>query len=351
MGAKVSNVDQQNWWRYEWFELYNNTNLTIALDGWKLESSNWTIGLKGEILPGEYFLDVSSDKIFPLFDQNYSNLSGGFSNNGLKLALKDPLGIIIDEIDCSNEWFAGDNSQKLTMERMNPLLSGSSKDNWGQSKSPNGTPGLKNDTEKTPPANTMSGAAISSLVEGVVISELLPSPKGADQEEEWIEIFNKNDSAVNISSWKISDKAGAIRTYIFPSGTKIEANGFLVLKRPETKIVLNDDGDGLVLMRLNGSVADEVSYEKAQSDQSYNRAGDSWFWSDSKTPFSENTAPEIKNATENSSPSKEKFLASVKDPVQKSTSFFIFLEAFVLALFCGAGILYLKKLQQNKNLL
>jgi hypothetical protein len=152
MGSEIQGIEQKNWWRYEWFELYNNTSLPLALDGWKLElyrtSLDWSLELTGTIPAGGYFFVVSSDKISSGFGQNYSNLAGKFVNDGQKVLLKNPSGAIIDELDCANGWFAGNNSEKLTMERINPLLSGNNKDNWLTSKNTNGTPGLKNDGEE-----------------------------------------------------------------------------------------------------------------------------------------------------------------------------------------------------------
>ncbi|MFH0740171.1 MAG: DUF1566 domain-containing protein, partial [bacterium] len=58
---------------------------------------------------------------------------GALSNSGEKLELKDPQGNIIDSIDCSAGWFAGDNSastSRKTMERKSTVISGNSISNW-----------------------------------------------------------------------------------------------------------------------------------------------------------------------------------------------------------------------------
>ncbi len=149
MGSKISEVDSKNWWRYEWFEIYNNTPSLISLDGWKIElysdDLDWTLNLKGEIPANGYFLAVSSDKIFPSYSQNYSDLKGNFLNNGQKIILRDSSGELIEEIDCSSNWFAGDNKNKLTMERVSSFSDPGNPENWQSSNNPNGTPGQKND--------------------------------------------------------------------------------------------------------------------------------------------------------------------------------------------------------------
>ena len=68
----------------------------------------------------------------------------------------------------------------------------------------------------------------------IIISEVMFNPKNvSDTLGEWIEMFNANNFEVIISGWQIKDKIGATKTYTFPENTKIEANGFLILKRIE----------------------------------------------------------------------------------------------------------------------
>jgi len=127
---------------------------------------------------------------------------------------------------------------------------------------------------------------------GIVINEILPSPEGPDETEEWIEMFNQNNFEVNLSGWKIQDTAGRPTAYIFPEGRKISPRGFLVLHRPTTKITLNNDNEGLNLVQPDGKMIDSVSYEKAPRDQSYNRTPAGWVWSATLTPGLKNIIPD-----------------------------------------------------------
>jgi len=136
-------------WRYEWIELYNNTDQNTSLDSWKIElcrdDLDFTIELLGTI--EDYFLIVASDAIFANYDFNYSNLGGKFNNSGQKIVLKNSQEGIVDEIDCFSSgegWFAGDNSTKQTMERTT--------DGWQTSLNPGGTPkALNSSGEEIPP--------------------------------------------------------------------------------------------------------------------------------------------------------------------------------------------------------
>jgi len=144
MGTKIEGIESKNWWRYEWLEFYNNTGNKISLSGWKIElysnDLDWTLPLEGEILAKGYFLVVSSEKIFPEYNLNYSNLSGKFKNSGQKVLLKDGEGKIVDEVNCLSGWFAGNNETKRTMERKDQKISGLDFTNWQTSQNPGGTP-------------------------------------------------------------------------------------------------------------------------------------------------------------------------------------------------------------------
>ena len=120
--------------------------------------------------------------------------------------------------------------------------------------------------------------------EGIFINEILPSPEGADETNEWIELYNKNNFDINLSDWKIQDTQGTTTTYILPKDAKILANGYLVLNRPDTKIILNNENDGLNLMLPDDKIIDSVSYNSAPKNQSYNKKGVDWQWSTTLTP-------------------------------------------------------------------
>jgi hypothetical protein len=123
----------------EWIELYNNKNSDISLEGWTLKIDSTEIKLKGNIFAKEYYLisrnkNMGADLIF----------SKALKNTGNKITLIDADKNVIEEIDWSKGWPAGDNKTKQTMERINPLMRGSDKNNWQTSESAKGTPKQKN---------------------------------------------------------------------------------------------------------------------------------------------------------------------------------------------------------------
>jgi hypothetical protein len=298
-------------------------------------------------------------------------------NSGETLELYDNFGNLIDRVDDSSGWFAGDNSTKQTMERKNPQFEGSDPNNWQISQNAGGTPKAKNSiivqAEPQPKPESEKIAVEEPTVEvrlqqtyptGVVINEILPSPEGPDSEEEWIEIFNQNNFEADLSKWQIADTAGGTFTYTLPAGTKISAQGFLVLPRPESKITLNNDEDGLLLIQPNGNILDKVNYQKAPLSQSYNKTENSWVWSSILTPGSVNitSLPATQNEIgqkEKVEPNKElqknqfqkQQLADIGEQLPKTfNSLHIFLIALGLAVFSGIIILILKnKIKKGYN--
>jgi len=362
MGTKSSYND-------EWIELYNNKNENVSPEGWILKSEDGTpqIVLTGEIIASGFYLlertdddtllNVSADKIY----------TGTLENNGEVLKLLDDSGILIDFIDCSNGWFSGDNSSKQTMERKKPKDFGNNSENWQTSKSIGGTPKTINSQgELSPETETLKETSVEIITKteklkdfpsGVIINEFLPSPEGPDEQNEWIEIFNQNDFEVNLFNWEIKDVLGKTTSYIFPKETVIKAKGFLIFNRPVTKIVLNNDEDGLIMFNPNKEIIDQVSYQKAALGQSFNKIDLSWAWSDNLTPGEINSAdtahpekPSISWTDEKvekieliaETPSEKTGAIIEKMPKDKK-SFVVFLISLFIAFFSAIFFLLIKK--------
>jgi hypothetical protein len=149
---EIAWMGTQKSWSNEWIELYNNTNKSINLSGWviKAEDEKLRIELEGVILPSSFFLlERSDDQALPEIKADLI-YKGGLNNAGEKISFFDKSGNLIDEIDCSTGWFAGNNLTKQTMERVSPNSSGSDPKNWQTSKLPGGTPKEKNSKLKDP---------------------------------------------------------------------------------------------------------------------------------------------------------------------------------------------------------
>ncbi|MBN2354742.1 lamin tail domain-containing protein [candidate division KSB1 bacterium] len=152
MGTPASYTD-------EWIELYNMTPDSIDLNNWTLRAADGApqILLQGRIAGYCYYVLERTD------DQTISDYpaqqlyTGNLGNDGEHLILEDSSGFVMDRVDCSTEWFAGQNSpDKFTMEKKHPRAPGSLTVSWGNNNglikngldadgNPiNGTPGAQN---------------------------------------------------------------------------------------------------------------------------------------------------------------------------------------------------------------
>jgi len=102
----------------------------------------------------------------------------------------------------------------------------------------------------------------------VFINEWLPSPYESSTAE-FVELFNKSDSPVSLSNWKLAKANG--KTFSL-DGYSIPANGYLVLSRNETKLALKNSNEGLALYDALGRRADTSSFDgSARKGKSFSR--------------------------------------------------------------------------------
>ncbi len=125
----------------------------------------------------------------------------------------------------------------------------------------------------------------AELVQGKATTELIPgSPFRQLEEEEWIEIYNKGDQAVDLSGWSIRD---GIR-FDFPAGTQLAAGEYALIandadhlrqKYTDVRIIgsfdgrLSDHDDRILLRDANENPADDVHYFEGGTWPSYADGG------------------------------------------------------------------------------
>ena len=207
----------------------------------------------------------------------------------------------------------------------------------------------KTDSMPTP-APAMTSA--TTYPGGIFINEILPNAEGADEENEWVELYNSNSFEVDLFGWKISDSKGGTKNYVFPEDKKIKANKFLVLKRPETKITLNNDQDQLNLYSPNNDIKDTVSYSSAPNNQSYNKTPSGWRWSASLSPAGANvvaaaTSKILPKDKKNDNNIIEDNLAGLSYPlnqeaIKTQNPWFLFFMALIITIASAVAVLFIK---------
>ena len=129
--------------------------------------------------------------------------------------------------------------------------------------------------------------AITSIVEEesatgfvaprIVISAVLPNPVG-DDGAEWIELFNAEEGAVDISGWQLDDEDGGSKAFLVPSGTLLPPGAFMVFSRQETGISLNNGGDEVRLLDGQSRLLQSVSYDGSTEGSALVYYDGEYFW-------------------------------------------------------------------------
>jgi hypothetical protein len=161
------------------------------------------------------------------------------------------------------------------------------------------TPGL-------PPVSTATPTRTPTVLPDVTpvsvrLNEILPVPEAVNWDgrgrvnvaDEWIELYNLTNRAVDISQWTL-EVPGRRTTQTARLGRRvvIPAGGFLVLYGRDTRLTLDDAGGTVRLLDANGRLMDIVRYPALEGDQSYSRDDDG-LWHDDwpPTPGEENVEP------------------------------------------------------------
>jgi len=114
----------------------------------------------------------------------------------------------------------------------------------------------------------------------VVINEVLYDPDGTEIEGEWIEVYNKETTSINMSQWELEDQDGNVYIFpdlMFPSETYIVihtgegsddtdfSDGIAHLHWNETSSVWTNTGDDVLLSHRSGVGIDYMAFEDGSS--------------------------------------------------------------------------------------
>lgn len=115
-------------------------------------------------------------------------------------------------------------------------------------------------------------AKAAPVSDRVVINEVMPDPLG--DEKEWVELYNPTPMTVDMSGWRIKNGTTNF-SGVFPAGTTIPANGFLLREAPDSDSILNNTTKQLLLQSdSSGTLVNDVTYSVADEGQSYARTYD-----------------------------------------------------------------------------
>ncbi|TAH39059.1 MAG: T9SS type A sorting domain-containing protein [Bacteroidetes bacterium] len=125
---------------------------------------------------------------------------------------------------------------------------------------------------------------VAPPVGNLVINEVMASNVSivSDQDgeyDDWIEIYNNSSVAIDLSTYYLSDDAGDLGKWRFPSGAIINAHDYFVVWADNdinqagyhTNFKLSASGESLFLLDTSGVFADQVTFINQTSDISYGR--------------------------------------------------------------------------------
>ena len=117
----------------------------------------------------------------------------------------------------------------------------------------------------------------------VVINELMASNSSTAEDQDgefddWIELFNRTSSSIDLSGYFLTDDVDNLEKWEFPSGTTIDANGYLIIWADKdtlqsglhTNFKLSADGETLILSD-GGTEFQRVVYGVQTTDMGYAR--------------------------------------------------------------------------------
>jgi hypothetical protein len=118
----------------------------------------------------------------------------------------------------------------------------------------------------------------------IVINEFMASNDQtvADQDGEfndWIELYNNSNSAIDISGYGISDKNDELNLFTIPNGTTLQANDYLIIWADKdldqdgfhADFKISSGGETLYLTNSNQEIIDSVAFSSQSTDIAFGR--------------------------------------------------------------------------------
>lgn len=134
-------------------------------------------------------------------------------------------------------------------------------------------------TPSTPPSN--SGLLAPQ------ISELLPNPAApqTDEADEFIELYNPNPSAFDLTGFTLDSGLNFNHSYRFLDGTQLPPLSFVAFYIKDTRLVLANSGSQARLSDAAGNVVDQAeAFGAALAGQAWILADHVWQWTTVPTP-------------------------------------------------------------------
>ncbi len=317
----------------EWIEIYNTTNREILLDNLKVtrDRSTFTLSSKGlKIAPHSYFTIAKNRRAnIPDIDAVMSISLTNSGTHDLSIQLD---GVLLDEIRYSS--ISSGKSKQLDINR----YGNSTFSDWCNSRatistenSDKGTPKLENVSCADPCSHNCSNSGICNPVDGscscndgyvgdtcnscatgytdnngvctpnleqllnhkdIIVTEFIPNPVGSDTTNEWLELYNRTDEAIDITNLKIKVD-GTNKS--FSGSYEIAANSYFLIGRSSSaaanvdavisSMSLGNTGEHTIILEIGDLQLDMVTYDGSTEGKSYQLDNSKYNFTDFNSEF------------------------------------------------------------------
>ena len=328
--------------------LYNPTNSVLNMSNYQLEyfnsfdlskaTSSKLVALSGTLPPHSYFM-VNDGTLQLCYQMTIDSVSLGFSTTSgmvevLSLTQPMPGSFVSSNLQDSIGWSKNTVSGAQTLplntnaflqrqpvdSQNNPAVTAPGVGSWlPVQPDPNVSCGLVSATgpaaapvasglnqllpSSEPPATivaTDSGVSSSPIASmpladiGLMapqITELLPNPMGTgnDATDEYIELYNPNDSSFDLTGFALESGLTTTHDYKFLNGVSLSPHSFTTYYSSETKLTLSNTGGQVKLLDPFGNpISTSDEYVTAPDGQTWALANGDWSWTTQPTPAAAN---------------------------------------------------------------
>ncbi|MCA9349398.1 lamin tail domain-containing protein [Candidatus Saccharibacteria bacterium] len=185
-----------------------------------------------------------------------------------------------------------------------------------------------------------------NIFKPIIITELLPDPASPvkDSEGEFIELYNPNNSKIDLRGLIVQTGSNFSYSHTFSSGS-IGPGEYIVLYSKDTSLTLSNSGGAARLLLPNGEQwGDVVTYDEAETGESYALIDGVWQWTSLPTPATKNELVEIVNQATNDTESSNssQFSSVYREPpkIESSLTSWLMVGGLGLATLLYSGYEY-----------
>lgn len=157
-----------------------------------------------------------------------------------------------------------------------------------------------------------------------VINEILPNPAEpqSDDEDEFVELYNSNNVAFDLTGFRLQVGTATLHNYSFPADTTLMPQSFTTFYSIDTGLSMSNNGGQVTLLDPSDDVISQTDiYGTAKDGQAWALADGKWYWTTQPTPGATNVVKQPVTAKPYTLPSSTKTTKSSKTmPAAQSTA-------------------------------